>query len=395
MQIKTSANTMNYLFAILMILSIDVYALNTQAVDSLNQKTYVYSVETVSQTPNYHGWPTVTRSKEGELLLTYSGGRERHVCPFGRIEFMRSSDNGQTWSDAQILVDSILDDRDAAICQSNRGTLLITWFTSTAWMSRLEKIQRWQKMRQVIDAQEYRYQNIKNYFKSSNDSIAQWMIRSVDDGKTWSEPYLVPMMSPHGSIVTSKGRLLTAGKRGSFVGLWESVDDGKTWDLVSKILPMQGHDGKHYHELHIVEAADGTLLVHIRNHNKTYHFETLQTESKDGGKSWTEPHSIGVWGHPSHLLCLKNNKLVMTYGYRGSQRKPSDNNRLESRISMDNGSTWSDPVIIADNLHTCDFGYPTTVELDDNKLLTIWYEVQSDSPNAVLRQAIWKIVKQD
>ena len=62
---------------------------------------------------------------------------------------------------------------------------------------------------------------------------------------------------------------------------------------------------------------------------------------------------------------------------------------------MDNGSTWSDPVIIADNLHTCDFGYPTTVELDDNKLLTIWYEVQSDSPNAVLRQAIWKIVKQD
>lgn len=390
MQIKTRTNTTNCLFAIILTISIKGYALETPQNDNRNPKAYLYSIKTISQTSDYCGWPTVTKSKSGELLLVYSGGREGHICPFGRIELRRSSDNGKTWSDAQVVVDSILDDRDAGIVQTSKGTLLITWFTSTAWMKQQDKNPQWQKMREAINLQEYRYQNIKKHFKSSKASVAQWMIRSEDNGKTWSEPYLVPMMSPHGPITTSEGRLLLAGKRKNFIGLCESTDDGKTWHLVSRIQPMQGHDSRLYHELHIVEAVDGTLIVHIRNHNKTYHYETLQTESKDGGKSWTKPHSIGVWGYPSHLLRLKDNKLLMTYGYRGSQRKPSDNNRLESRISTDNGKTWSDPVIVADNLYSWDFGYPTTVELDNNKLLTIWYEVQSNSPNAVLHQAIWK-----
>jgi hypothetical protein len=44
--------------------------------------------------------------------------------------------------------------------------------------------------------------------------------------------------------------------------------------------------------------------------------ETLQCESADGGKTWCEPHEIGVWGLPSHLLRLRNGNLLMTYGYR-------------------------------------------------------------------------------
>src|ERR1051325_3234453 len=34
---------------------------------------------TISQQPeHYHGWPTVTARRSGELLLVYSGGREAH-----------------------------------------------------------------------------------------------------------------------------------------------------------------------------------------------------------------------------------------------------------------------------------------------------------------------------
>ena len=47
--------------------------------------------------PLYHGWPTLARRKNGELLLAFSGGREAHVCPFGRVELMRSQDDGVTW----------------------------------------------------------------------------------------------------------------------------------------------------------------------------------------------------------------------------------------------------------------------------------------------------------
>lgn len=52
----------------------------------------------------YHGWPTLTRRKNGELLAVYSGGREAHVCPIGRVELMRSHDDGDTWSYAGVLM---------------------------------------------------------------------------------------------------------------------------------------------------------------------------------------------------------------------------------------------------------------------------------------------------
>ena len=95
-----------------------------------------------------------------------------------------------------------------------------------------------------------------------------------------------------------------------------SEDDGKTWNPVSEIPTRSGDDSSKYHELHAVEAADGRLIVQIRNHNSANSGETLQTHSTDGGKTWAEPHSIGVWGLPSHLLRLSDDRLLMTYGHR-------------------------------------------------------------------------------
>ena len=58
----------------------------------------------------YHGWSTVARRKNGQLLVVGSGGREEHVCPFGWVEMMRSDDNGKTWSSVQLNFDRILMD---------------------------------------------------------------------------------------------------------------------------------------------------------------------------------------------------------------------------------------------------------------------------------------------
>ena len=58
----------------------------------------VHDIRVVSLRPNhYHGWPTLTRRRNGQLLLICTGGREGHVCPFGQVELMRSDDNGKTW----------------------------------------------------------------------------------------------------------------------------------------------------------------------------------------------------------------------------------------------------------------------------------------------------------
>ena len=51
--------------------------------------------------------------------------------------------------------------------------------------------------------------------------------------------------------------------------------------------------------------------------------------SLDGGKTWSVPHTIGVWGLPSFLLRLRDGRLLMSYGHR---RAPLGN---QARISSD------------------------------------------------------------
>jgi sialidase-1 len=96
------------------------------------------------------------------------------------------------------------------------------------------------------------------------------------------------------------------------------------------------------------------------------------------------PHSINVWGLPSHLLRLRDGRLVMTYGYR---RAPFG---IQARTSADRGLTWSDPIALTADAANGDLGYPSTVELAGGELFTVWYEKMAASPNAVLRSSRWR-----
>src|SRR5262245_28433627 len=86
-------------------------------------ETKVISGNVISrQRRQYHGWPTLTRRKNGQLVVACSGGREQHVCPFGRVEMIVSNDQGATWSWPRVVLDSAIDDRDAGVLETARGT---------------------------------------------------------------------------------------------------------------------------------------------------------------------------------------------------------------------------------------------------------------------------------
>jgi hypothetical protein len=353
----------------------------------------VETINTISMRPEYyHGWPTLARRANGELLVVCSGGREAHVCPFGWVELMRSMDDGRTWSFPQVLVDSPIDDRDAGVCETAAGSLLVTTFTSLAYQPILERaeagkddptrwpedrLRRWQAAHSRIAPAE------------REALLGCWMLRSTDSGVTWSAPYRVPVNSPHGPVQLSGGRLLYAGTQlwegTKRIGVCDSSDDGKTWRWLAEIPERPGDSHANYHELHAAEAANGRLIIHIRNHNKQNADETLQAESSDGGKTWSTPRPIGVWGLPSHLLRLKDGRLLMTYGYR---RKPFGN---QARLSEDDGRTWSDAISISEDGASGDLGYPSTVQLAGGALLTVWYELPAGSTKAILRQARWRL----
>ena len=350
----------------------------------------IESVKVISKQPDlYHGWPTLARTRKGRLLLVWSGGRELHVCPFGRVETMHSDDGGKTWTWPRVLLDCGIDDRDAGVVETAKGTILVTTFSSLAFEPILasgeakpgswpkDRLARWQAARDRLTPEERKKE------------LGVWMIRSTDGGVTWSARYDARVNSPHGPIQLSDGRLLYAGKEiwqgDRRIGVCESTDDGETWRWLAQVPTRKGDNPREYHELHAVETKDGRIVAHVRNHNRANSRETLQTESSDGGKTWSLPKAIGVWGLPSHLLRLRDGRLLMSYGHR---RKPYGN---QARVSEDHGRTWSVPLTISSDGPGGDLGYPSTVELDDSMLVTVWYERMKSSPRAVLRQARWRL----
>ena len=68
----------------------------------------------------YIGWPSVAKTADGELLAVISGDREEHVCPWGKTEMIRSSDDGETWTKPVIINNTPLDDRDPGLLSHNR-----------------------------------------------------------------------------------------------------------------------------------------------------------------------------------------------------------------------------------------------------------------------------------
>ena len=346
----------------------------------------------------YHGWPTVAQRANGELWVAWSGGRDGHICPMGQVHTMTSLDNGDTWSWPRVLLDSPIDDRDSGALVTAKGTLLVTTFTSLAYEAGLVKcticmqggagpsmrpmppegIARWKAAQNRPTAEERQAE------------LGEWVLRSTDGGLNFSERIATIVNSPHGPLQLKDGRLLYVGKQlwttERRIGAVESKDDGLTWIWLSEIPGRPGDDvARAYHELHAVETDDGRIVAQIRHHGNVDTHSTLQTESADGGKTWTIPRPI-TFGYPSQLLKLRDGRLVMTYGHR---RPPFGN---QARVSSDHGRTWSDPMIGSGDGTAGDLGYPSTVELADGTLLTIWYERLEGNNKAVLRQARWKLL---
>ena len=369
-------------------------ALSAQTAQVLETKTI-----TPAEEP-YAGWSTVARRANGELWVTWSGGRDGHVCPMGQVRAMTSRDDGATWTYPRVLLDSPTDDRDSGVLETAKGTLLVTTFTSLAYEDHLAKsvmympvagkssamrpmppevVARWQATQKRLTADERQAE------------LGEWVLRSTDGGLNFSARIATIVNSPHGPLQLKDGRILYIGKelwtKNQRIGAVESKDDGLSWNWLSEIPGRPGDDvERDYHELHAVESDDGRIVAQIRHQGKVDKNWTLQTESTDGGKTWTIPRAI-TFGIPSQLLKLRDGRLLMTYGHR---RLPFGN---QARLSTDHGRTWSEPMIVSGDGTVGDLGYPSTVELADGTLLTVWYENMKGLDRAVLRQAKWQLIK--
>ncbi len=190
-------------------------------------------------------------------------------------------------------------------------------------------------------------------------------------------------------LVTSKGTRLTAvyGKRkrangqpenadfGTEIYILRSEDDGATW--TSAPLQPNGLEDLNtsFNETALVEAADGTLVAMMRSTGNDY---LWQSDSKDGGMTWTPPRKTAIYGHPASLLRLSDGRLFCTYGYR---KAPMG---IRAVFSDDHGKTWdteNELIVRQDAIASfADVGYPSAVELEDGSVLLVYY-ITTDHEN--------------
>lgn len=335
----------------------------------------------------YFGWPSVTRMDDGTLAAVSSGLRSYHVDPWGRTTLQFSYDNGKTWSELRVINDSPIDDRDAGIISLGGKNLLVSWFTSDT--------------RVFIDSLPEEVKKTTDTWTDElvDNFLGAYVMLSEDGGWSWGLPIKVPISTPHGPILLKNGDIFFLGKEmhrtfsskdPGEISAYKSSDGGNTWTKLGDVPSTPEMPSRYFCEPHVVELPSGKLVGAIRLELReqvgdAFNFSMLMTESVDGGETWSEGKALGFHGSPPHLLHHSSGKLILTYGYR---LEPYGQ---RVAVSCDEGATWEHNWILRDDGPTSDLGYPSTVELPDGSLYSIYYQQLNAGEQCSLLYSHWKL----
>lgn len=213
---------------------------------------------------------------------------------------------------------------------------------------------------------------------------------SADDGHTWQTlgqlpapradhsftPFGRMLLLPDGQLALSAYASAPpdAAPSTNTAMLLRSGDGGRTWTDLA-ILEAENHN-----ETGLLQLTDGRLLAAARTLDCPFpdcqgglaQFLGGRLDlfgSDDGGRTWHQRGILTFPGqHPGNLIQLRDGRVLLTYG----SRLPGALG-IQARISTDGGTCWSDPIILVNGLRSLDSGYPSTFELEDGRLVTVYY----------------------
>lgn len=233
---------------------------------------------------------------------------------------------------------------------------------------------------------------------------SSWFYASQDRCQSWQGPYEIPMMGQIGLAARTdylvQGRdeillFLTAPtiegtENGSRTFCAKSEDGGKTIEFVSWIGPKW--DNGFNIMPASVRLADGRILVATRDRQTTADEKTGNWidlyESADGGATWTYKNrpvaETGRGGNPPTLTRLHDGRLCMTYAFRDAPYG------IRAKLSLDDGATWGEEIILRSDGGSHDIGYPRTALRPDGTLVTAYYFNDELGGACYIAATLWK-----
>lgn len=308
---------------------------------------------------SYCAFPDVKKLNNGEIIVAFRKAPKRrlstHLDSESKAVLIRSKDKGKTWEEEITIYDDEFGIQDPSIAILNDGTIISNFF-------------KWKVIKE---------EPFDHYV------VGTFIVRSLDNGYTWDKESIkvetpkINNPATSDSIIELPDGTLLIPMYGSFDNerqrafIMRSEDRGLTWKDFTTIAfdPLGNMD---FQEPALTITNSGKVICMMRVYGVDQYL--WQSESLDLGYSWSIPKKTPIWGFPAHILVLSDGRILCTYGYR---RPPYG---IRGCISIDGGKTWdikSEIIIRADGLNG-DLGYPSSVELDNGEILTVYYFHDAD-----------------
>ncbi len=220
---------------------------------------------------------------------------------------------------------------------------------------------------------------------SINKSSQFMIVRSIDDGLTWSTPenwtkklkdpkWHLFAPAPGNGITLSNGTLVmpTQGRDAvgrPFSNLMWSEDHGKNWTLSE-------HARDNTTECAVVELSNGSLMLNMRdNRNRSDKSKTngrAVSVTLDMGKSWSvHPSDHKALPEPVCMASLLSHDLpdgrrALFFSNPNSKQRRE---KMTVRMSLDDGQTWPRSILLDQK-----GGAYSSLAMVDEKTLGILYE---------------------
>ncbi len=316
--------------------------------------------------------PALATTPKGSLLCVYDMRRRagRDLQEDIDIGLLRSTDGGRTWGAQRVIMDmgvygGLPQEKNGC---SDPGIIVDPAtgevFCFAVWMHDRPGKHQWNE-----DGSEPGWE--------IGESAQFMMVRSSDDGVTWSKPknmtktwkdrdWILYAPSPQQGIVLSSGVLVmpTQGRDADdrrFSNLLISRDHGASWS----VSPAASFGNT---ECQAVQLANGSIMLNCRSEKPTK-FRTVAV-TRDLGKTWTK-HSTNRKG----LIEPNCNGSLLRFDYReqgkvrslllfANPHSQKGRTHHSIQVSFDEGRTWpSENRLLLDEGRGA--GYPSLSQVDD------------------------------